>query len=168
MKTEISDSHEHHGTRAAFTFTDLLATVGIVVLLSMMLIPALAGSRTDGFAFRCMNNLRQMQVGWLAYSTDNSGNICPIASAANLGAPNWCGTSRMDVIGLDAGSGGITAIQTGVLWPYIKSLPAFKCPADPKLSSGYSHMPTLRSISMNAWMNPVSSPFPGLSGPGRK
>ena len=59
-----------------------------------------------------------------------------------------------------------TYIQNGLLWPYSKSLALYKCPADPKMGTG--GRPTLRSMSMNGWLNPVNRPdAQGLSGPGK-
>ena len=44
------------------------------------------------------------------------------------GAPQWCG-GFMDVL---AQSLDPRPIQQGLLWPYVKSLSSYKCPADPK------------------------------------
>jgi prepilin-type processing-associated H-X9-DG protein len=44
-------------------------------------------------------------------------------------------------------------ITSGLLWPYSHSLAIYKCPADKKTNPP-GH-PTLRSISMNCWMNTI-------------
>ena len=63
-------------------------------------------------------------------------------------------------------STNVTLIQQGLLWPYVKSLSSYKCPADPKRTS--SGLPTVRSVSMNGWLNPAMSlDTQGLSAPGR-
>jgi prepilin-type processing-associated H-X9-DG protein len=133
-----------------------------------MLLPALSKAKAKAQGIKCLSNSRQFVVAWLMYSGDYKEKICPTAGTGNQGAPNWCGTSRMDINGLDAGPGGVAALQKGVLWPYVKSIKLFKCPADPKLTTTTPKQPTLRSISMNAWMNPAGTPdSQGLSGPGR-
>lgn len=166
MRTNLKRLQQNQDARRdAFTFPELLVLIGMIALLAILLMPALAGNRTDSSAFRCMNNLRQMQVAWTAYSTDNGGKICPTASTfANPAAPQWC-PGRMDVAPEDVNA---SLIQQGLLWPYVKALSAYKCPADPKLSQVAARPPTLRSISCNAWMNPATSPSSvGLSAPGR-
>lgn len=45
-------------------------------------------------------------------------------------------------------------IINGLLYPFVKNLKVYKCPADRKTGPGGA--PTVRSISMNAWMNPIS------------
>ena len=160
-KTEIKERAE---TQGAFTVVELLVVIGTVALLATMLLPALADSRPNGQLLQCKNNFRQLQLGWLAYSADFAETICPTAGTGNPGAPNWCGPSRMDIAGEDTDA---SAIQQGLLWPYVKSLGPYKCPADPKLSQSNPKRPTVRSVSANAWMNPATSPSLGLSGPGR-
>ena len=158
-KTEIKERAE---TQGAFTVVELLVVIGTVALLALMLLPALADSRPNGQLLQCKNNLRQLQLGWLAYSADSAEAICPIATTAAPTAPQWC-FGRMDLSGENTDA---TLIRNGLLWPYVKSLPAYKCPADPK--RGSNGTPTVRSVSANAWMNPMTSPsILGLSGPGR-
>jgi prepilin-type processing-associated H-X9-DG protein len=43
-------------------------------------------------------------------------------------------------------------IEHGLLYPYVNSVKVYKCPADRKMVNG---APTVRSMSMNAWMNPI-------------
>jgi hypothetical protein len=44
-------------------------------------------------------------------------------------------------------------VEMGLLFPYVKSTKVYKCPADKKMVDGQE---TIRSMSMNAWMNPLS------------
>jgi prepilin-type processing-associated H-X9-DG protein len=46
-------------------------------------------------------------------------------------------------------------IRNGLLFPYINSLEVYKCPADKKIAPNGE--PTRRSMSMNAWMNPINT-----------
>jgi prepilin-type processing-associated H-X9-DG protein len=47
-----------------------------------------------------------------------------------------------------------TLIQVGLLYSYVNSIKVYKCPAD---RIGVRGFPTVRSISMNCWMNPIDS-----------
>jgi prepilin-type N-terminal cleavage/methylation domain-containing protein/prepilin-type processing-associated H-X9-DG protein len=151
---------------SAFTLIELLVVIAIIAILAAMLLPALAKAKQKAQGIKCMNNNRQFVVAWLMYSTDNNDRVCPTAGTAATGQPNWCGPSRMDLAGEDTDANDL---QQGLLWQYIKSLPLYKCPADPKLSQNNPKRPTVRSMSMNAWLNPVGGdPDPGLSAAGRK
>jgi prepilin-type processing-associated H-X9-DG protein len=56
---------------------------------------------------------------------------------------------------VDSGASAVDPwfIEVGLLFPYVKSTEVYRCPADRKLVNG---QPTVRSMSMNAWMNPLS------------
>jgi hypothetical protein len=162
MTTQSNECTQRSDSRHGFTRVELLVVVGMLTLLALMLLPALATTRSDAHLFQCRNNLRQLYLGWLAYSDDQSGALVPTAGTANPTSPQWC-FGRMDI---SAESTNGLRIQQGLLWPYVKQLSAYKCPADPKLS--FSGLPTVRSVSMNAWMNPSAAPSAeGLSAPGR-
>ena len=47
-----------------------------------------------------------------------------------------------------------------LLFPYVKNLAVYKCPADRKTTTkpyGGGGIPTVRSMSMNCWMNPLQA-----------
>jgi prepilin-type processing-associated H-X9-DG protein len=45
-------------------------------------------------------------------------------------------------------------LQIGLVYPYINSFGVYKCPADRQAVRGF---PTVRSMSMNCWMNPIDN-----------
>jgi len=132
----------------------LLVVIAIIAILAAMLLPALAKAKQKAQGIKCLNNMKQFQIAWYLFSSDNRDQICPTAGTANPNDPNWC-YGRMDVAGEDVDP---TLIQKGLMWDYTKSLALYKCPADPKLSAGTPRKPTLRSVSMNAWLNPPAPP----------
>jgi prepilin-type processing-associated H-X9-DG protein len=90
---------------------------------------------------------------------DSNDFICPTAGTGAPAAPQWV-FGRMD---LAAEQTDRRQIERGLLWNHIKKHEVFKCPADPKKST--AGVPTVRSMSMNAWMNPASSPYSeGIAG----
>jgi prepilin-type processing-associated H-X9-DG protein len=59
---------------------------------------------------------------------------------------------------VDAGAGALASnpalIEQGLLFPYINNLKVYKCPSDRKQVNGAD---TVRSMSMSAWMNSITS-----------
>jgi prepilin-type processing-associated H-X9-DG protein len=101
-----------------FTLTELLVVIGTIALLAVTLLPALAGTKIGTKNIQCLNNLRQLTSGALAYQSDNGAiawspfnqfwmtslisnqgssaiRVCPFAMAPTQGAiPNAQGTAN--------------------------------------------------------------------------
>jgi len=149
--------------RSAFTLIELLVVIAIIAILAAMLLPALGKAKQKAQGIKCMSNLKQLQLAWFLYSNDNNDKICPTAGTESGGSPQWC-RGRMDIAAEAVDPRYIQDVNS-LLWPYSKALGIYKCPADPK---AYSGKPTVRSMSMNAWLNPANTPMSqGLSGNAR-
>jgi prepilin-type N-terminal cleavage/methylation domain-containing protein len=55
-----------------FTVVELLAVMVMIAILAIVLLPALAGTKSDPRAFQCLNNQRQLILGWQMYAADNN------------------------------------------------------------------------------------------------
>jgi prepilin-type N-terminal cleavage/methylation domain-containing protein/prepilin-type processing-associated H-X9-DG protein len=156
-----------------FTLIELLVVIAIIAILAAMLLPALSRAKSKGQGIACLNNLKQLQLGWYLYSGDNedkivlTGGMDQLVTFANdpAGQPGgsksqWC-LGTMDSLPTATNT---ILIQNGLLFPYIKALAVYKCPADKKTMGGMS---TVRSMSMNCWMNPLHdwNAIKGYGGP---
>jgi prepilin-type processing-associated H-X9-DG protein len=157
----------------AFTFVELLVVIATLGVLAIMLLPALAKTAPNTQAFQCLNNLHQIQAGWLVYSADNNDRIVPTVGQGALSVnllPNPYtdpGNPQNQWIYGDvtqpAGAANVNLLKLGLIFPYIPNVAVFKCPADSRTVFGWgitqptgaANPLTIRSISMNGYMAPI-------------
>lgn len=118
-------------SRGGFTLIELLVVIAIIAILAAMLLPALSKAKVRAQSIQCMNNTRQLMLGWLMYASDNNDQICPVEGAAGPGTPaEW---AQYWVGGTMASYFSCTNVQTitlALLYPYTKNISAFHCPSD--------------------------------------
>jgi prepilin-type processing-associated H-X9-DG protein len=73
--------------------TDLLVVIVMLVVLSMLLVPALAGPQNKAGRMQCANNLRQIGVASMVYASEYRGwlPVCTIGAANSGGKVNNLG-----------------------------------------------------------------------------
>ncbi len=111
--------------RAGFTLVEPLVVMGLIALLTGILLPSIQGARGQAARVSCESNLRQLALASVSYSIENHDYL-PFANWAsanvNYAAPGW--------LYLPGTPFTATAIQTGALWPALRSAAVYECPSD--------------------------------------
>lgn len=146
---------EHKIGRDAFTFTELLVVLALLAVLTCVLYPALAASGPDSQTLQCLNDKRQLTLGWIMYQGDNNQRLMALTGNAN-GAYTVINNSSsspdynfMDWAS-DAGSTNTRGLigPTALMAAYVSNARTYKCPAD-TYQSTQSRGPRSRSVSLN-------------------
>jgi len=142
---------------------ELAAITGVLLVLAGLLFPALAKARPASDLLNCQDNLRQIGRAFSVYSGDFREEICRTGGLdvlvdtanpnKNYGArQQWC----MGNMSTAPSWTNTTLIQDSLLYPYVQSLAAYRCPTD-VTTAGPSGAPKIRSISVNCFMNPINA-----------
>jgi prepilin-type N-terminal cleavage/methylation domain-containing protein/prepilin-type processing-associated H-X9-DG protein len=130
------------GWLTGFTLIELLVVIAIIALLASLLLPSLAKAKTKAQGISCVNNLKQLTLGWLMAATDNSDVLMANCSQQTPNGVGWVyGNNNNDP----------AKITSGLLITYVGNAGVYHCPAD--IMSGH-----ICSMSMNCWVGALNAP----------
>jgi len=130
--------------KLGFTLIELLVVIAIIAILAAILFPVFARARENARKASCMNNLKQITLGWLQYSQDYDECVVP-----------WT---------VNGNSSGNAFAWNYVIQPYLKNTQVTRCPSSRAILSytynsrvgGAAPDPPLRSLA--SFENPAQTP----------
>ena len=140
IKVETVFHTQRPNPHKAFTLVELLVVISIIAVLAALLMPALRRARELGRRTVCMGNMRQLQLAWHTYATDNDGYIVNGQPSTQhnphvqfYNGPSWLidfpnsNSSAFPVP--ETKQEAIEMMESGALASYIGNMASYLCPA---------------------------------------
>jgi len=107
--------------RRAFTLIELLVVIAVIALLMAILMPALNRAREQGKRTACLNNLRQLTMGWILYADDHNDEVLAANTGLSYAWVVWRGRGVSEAQQIDG-------IKAGRLYNYCPEVKLYRCP----------------------------------------
>jgi len=134
----------------AFTLIELLVVVAIIAILAALFLPALARAKEHGSRTACLNNQKQLDLAWQMYADEAGGRL-----ALNGWDLRGSGVPESPTNSWVTGNAGLdgdpATITSGTIYPNVKSIQSYRCPADASTVLGTT-LPVLRSYSLSCYL----------------
>jgi len=144
----------------AFTLIELLVVIAIIAVLAALLLPALSRAKQQAEKIQCISNLRQLQLAWQLYATDNNDWL-PRNDGGGQDAGRYDFKYSWTAGWMDYTPDNPDNTNTwimlhnryGTIGQYTSNPKIYKCPSDKSWAlQGGKKLARVRSYSMNSLM----------------
>ncbi len=167
-----------------FTLIELLVVIAIIAILAGMLLPTLAKSKMKATGAACLNNQKQLLLGFILYADENNDAMIyttPVAGQLdNYGGGYWPGPfndqGKFQDIGTSMTSSTAqryveNGFKKGALYSYVSSPASYHCPGDLrtkrlKPGRGWAYDSYSKANGMNGlsdWQGGGQTPYKKIS-----
>jgi prepilin-type N-terminal cleavage/methylation domain-containing protein/prepilin-type processing-associated H-X9-DG protein len=123
LRATTQPASRPHGTRRGFTLVEVLVVIAIIALIVALLMVAIPQIQRQARSSVCLNNQRQLNIGFVSYYQDNSGRFMGVDTDRT--GWDWVQTPQGTVAETE------THLKNGRMWPYVGNFSVYKSPFDP-------------------------------------
>lgn len=135
----------------AFTLIELLVVVAVIAVLAALLLPTLSRAKLKAQQTTCLNNQRQLQLGWMMYVNDNKDTL-PLNTQEQTPYSRNFSTPNSWVVGDTTVSADLSFIERGSIFRYVLNPGIYHCPSDHSTVVHSTQLRT-RSYSLDYYLN---------------
>lgn len=146
----------HSASKCAFTLIELLVVVVIIAILAALLLPVLSQAKVKAQQTSCLNNLRQLQTGWMIYVNDHDDTM-PLNDDFASGLSPDASTTNSWVAGDTTASADLSYIKQGTIFRNVGNPEVYHCPTDKSLVRNSTALRT-RSYSLDYYLHGLIDP----------
>ena len=123
--------------RRGFTLMELLIVIAIIALLVGILLPVVTRAREMANRTVCLSNIRQLQLGWLAYAEEHKGHFCTADLSYRVPILNTPEFMNVNAGWIRQSPNAFTIdFPNSRMWPYVHDINVYYCPNDTRPVKG--------------------------------